>query len=87
LAAVLALAVAAVLAGQRSVLAGQRSVLAIAEWGAREDGPLLAALGFPDDRTPCQSTLQRRFRHLDSAALAAVLAAHVAPVGVPTADL
>ena len=40
LAAVLALAVAA-------LLAGPRSVLAITEWGARQDGSLLAALGFP----------------------------------------
>lgn len=62
-------------------------MLAIAAWGAGQDGPLLAALRFPDDRTPCQSTLRRRYRHLDGAALAAVPAAHVAPVGVPTVDL
>ena len=80
LAAVLALAVAA-------LLAGQRSVLAIAEWGARQDGSLLAALGFHGDHAPCQSTLQRLFRHLDGDALAAALTTHVAPVGAPAAGL
>lgn len=80
LAAVLALAVAA-------LLAGQRSVLAIAEWGARQDRSLLAALGFPAHRTPCQSTLQRLFRHLDGEALAAALTAHVAATAAPTSPL
>ncbi|MGH8575071.1 MAG: transposase family protein, partial [Gammaproteobacteria bacterium] len=50
--AILALAVAA-------ILANHRSVLAIAEWGARQEASVLAALGFADGRTPCQSTLQR----------------------------
>jgi len=67
LAAILAMAVAA-------LLANHRSVLAIAEWGARQDRVMLAALGFPEGRTPCQSTLQRLFRHLDGDALAATLA-------------
>ena len=80
LAAVLALAVAA-------LLAGQRSVLAIAEWGARQDGSLLASLGFPTDRTPCQSTVQRLLRRLDGDALAAALTTHVAPATAPVADL
>jgi predicted transposase YbfD/YdcC len=77
LAAVLALAVAA-------LLANHRSVLAIAEWGARQERALLAALGFPTSRTPCQSTLHRLFRQLDGDALAATLAAHIAPLAVPT---
>ena len=77
LAAVLALAVAA-------LLANHRSVLAIAEWGARQERALLAALGFPTSRTPCQSTLHRLFRQLDGDALAAVLAAHIAPLAAPT---
>ena len=68
LAAILALAVAA-------LLANHRSVLAIAEWGARQEPALLAALGFADGRTPCQSTLQRLFRQLDGDALAARLSA------------
>jgi predicted transposase YbfD/YdcC len=68
LAAVLALAAAA-------ILANHRSVLAIAEWGARQDPALLADLGFPDGRTPCQSTLQRLLRRLDADALAARLTA------------
>ena len=72
LAAMLALAVAA-------LLADHRSVLAIAEWGARQEADLLAALGFPPGRTPCQSTLQRLFRHLDGDALAAALSACFAP--------
>jgi predicted transposase YbfD/YdcC len=79
LAAVLALAVAA-------VLAGHRSVLAIAEWGARQEPSLLTTLGFPTARTPCQSTLQRLFRHLNGEALAAALALHIAPVAAPGAD-
>lgn len=78
LAAVLALAVAA-------LLANHRSVLAIAEWGTRQDPALLNALGFPTDRTPCQSTLQRLFRHLDGDALAAVLAVAIAPSAAPGA--
>lgn len=77
LAAVLALAVAA-------LLANHRSVLAIAEWGARQERALLAALGFPTTRTPCQSTLHRLFRQLDGDALAAVLATHIAPLAAPT---
>jgi predicted transposase YbfD/YdcC len=67
LAAILALAVAA-------LLANHRSVLAIAEWGARQDPTMLAALGFPQGRTPCQSTLHRLFRQLDGEALSATLA-------------
>jgi predicted transposase YbfD/YdcC len=76
--AMLALAVAA-------LLANHLSVLAIAEWGARQARPLLAALGFPDGRTPCQSTLQRLFRQLDGDGLAATLTAHLAPLAVPPA--
>ncbi len=74
--AILALAVAA-------LLANHRSVLAIAEWGTSQTPSLLAALGFPDGRTPCQSTLQRLFRRLDGHALAATLAAHLAPLAPP----
>lgn len=74
--AVLALAVAA-------LLANHRSVLAIAEWGARQDAPMLAALGFPTPRTPCQSTLQRLFRQLDGHALADTLTAWFRPRAVP----
>lgn len=66
--AILTMAVAA-------ILANHLSVLAIAEWGARQDAAMLAALGFPTARTPCQSTLQRLFRHLDGDAVAATLTA------------
>jgi predicted transposase YbfD/YdcC len=76
LAAILAMAVAA-------LLANHRSVLAIAEWGARQDPAVLAALGFPEGRTPCQSTLQRLFRHLDGDVLAATLAEWFGPQTTP----
>jgi len=77
--AILAMAVAA-------MLANQRSVLAIAEWGARQEGAVLTALGFPTGRTPCQSTLQRLFRHLDSDALSARLSECFAPGAAPAPD-
>ena len=76
--AILALAVAA-------ILANHHSVLAIAEWGARQAPAVLAALGFPAARTPCQSTLQRLFRQLDGDALAAALTACFAPRAAATA--
>lgn len=70
--AILAMAVAA-------LLANHRSVLAMAEWGARQDPGMVAALGFPAGRMPCQSTLQRLFRHLDGDALSATLAGWFGP--------
>ena len=73
LGAILTLAVAA-------ILANHTSVLAMAEWGARQPVDLLARLGFPTGRTPCQSTLQRLFAKLDGHALATVLATHFAGV-------
>ena len=86
LAAVLSRAVAA-------ILANALSELAIAQWGARQPAERLRALGFPDGRTPCQSTLQRLFCKLDGQALAEALSAGyptpgrgypgVAPVAVP----
>jgi predicted transposase YbfD/YdcC len=76
LAAILALAVSA-------ILANHLSVLAIAEWGARQSRELRALLGFPDGRTPCQSTLQRLFRQLDGDALARTLTACFAPSAGP----
>jgi predicted transposase YbfD/YdcC len=74
--AILTLAVAA-------ILANHLSVLAIAEWGARQEATMLEALGFPEGRTPCQSTLQRLFRQLDSDALAATLTACFRPSAAP----
>ena len=73
--AILAMAVAA-------LLANHLSVLAIAEWGARQEATMLEALGFPEGRTPCQSTLQRLFRQLDGDALAARLSACFRPSAV-----
>ena len=77
--AILAMAVAA-------ILANHLSVLAIAEWGTRQDPTMLEALGFPQGRTPCQSTLQRLFRHLDGDALAARLTAYFRPHPTPPPD-
>lgn len=74
--AILTLAVAA-------ILANHGSVLAIAEWGARQTPEVLRLLGFPQGRTPCQSTLQRLFCKLDGPALSAALRAHFAPLAVP----
>ena len=71
LAAILALAVSA-------LLSDQRSVLAIAQWGARQRPAVLRALGFPEARTPHQSTLQRLFRKLDAGALSAAVGAALA---------
>lgn len=76
--ALLALAVAA-------LVANHLSVLAIAEWGARQDAATLAALGFPTAQTPCQSTLQRLFRHLDGSALAATVTTCFAASAPPAA--
>lgn len=64
--AVLALAVAA-------LLCAHTSVLAMAEWGSRQSTEVLQSLGFPQARTPCQTTLHRLFRKLDAGALAAAL--------------
>ena len=75
--AVLALAVAA-------LLAGQVSVLAIAQWAARQRSAQLDAFGFPPGRTPCQTTLHRLFRHLDERLLAALQQAVFASATPPT---
>jgi predicted transposase YbfD/YdcC len=74
--AVLSLAVAA-------LLCAQTSVLAMAEWGARQSDEVLDQLGFTAGQTPCQSTLHRLFRQLDSHALSAALARSFATVAAP----
>lgn len=78
LSAVLALAVAA-------LLAGQTSVLAIAQWTARQEPAHLAAFGLPIGRTPCQTTLHRILRHLDVRALSVLQQAAFAPAPDPPA--
>lgn len=71
LASLLALAITA-------MLANQRSVLAIAEWAARQSAAVLEPLGLQPGQTPCQSTLQRLFARLDSAAVSGALSATLA---------
>lgn len=77
LAAVLALTVAA-------LAAGQTSVLAIARWAARQEAAHLEALGFPAGRVPCQSTLHRLFREVDVWALASQVQRAFAAVTAPS---
>lgn len=79
LSAVLALMVAA-------LLAGQVSVLAIAQWAARQAPAQLEAFGFPPGRTPCQTTLHRLLRHLDVRTLSALQQTAFAPATEPAAD-
>lgn len=67
LAAVLALAVVA-------IMSNCTSVLAIAQFGADAPRALRQALGFPDGRTPQQSTLHRLFAKLNPDAVITVLA-------------
>jgi hypothetical protein len=66
LAAILALAVVA-------ILSNCPSVLAIAQFGADASLALRQALGFPDEKTPRQSTLHRLFAKLNPDALIGVL--------------
>lgn len=74
--AVLALAVAA-------LLAGQHSVLAITQWIARQEPTHLEALGFPPGRVPAPSTLHRILRFLDLEALVRQVQAGFAPITAP----
>lgn len=67
LAAILALSVAA-------MLAGARSLYAIAEWGRAQDPAVVRALGFERKQTPCVATLHLLFKRLDVAAFEAALA-------------
>lgn len=64
-----------------AILCNQQSVLAVAEWGRRPPPAVLAQLGFPAGRAPCQSTVQGLFTKLDGHALAAALTAYFAPGG------
>jgi hypothetical protein len=66
LAAVLALATVA-------MLAGARSLYAIAQWGRSQPPSVVSALGFTRQTTPCVATLHRVFRSLDVVAYEAAL--------------
>jgi hypothetical protein len=78
LAAILAIAVAA-------MLAGRTSLAAIARWGRRLDREALRALGIKRPRAPCHSTYHYVFRDLDVDALEAGLAAWVRDAGAAAA--
>jgi hypothetical protein len=72
--AILAITVAA-------MLAGRTSLAAIARWGRRLDREALRALGIVRPRAPCHSTYHYVFRDLDVDALEAGLAAWVRGAG------
>jgi hypothetical protein len=74
LAAVLAITVAA-------LLAGRTSLAAIARWGRRLDREALRELGIVRPRAPCHATYHYVFRDLDVDALEAGLAAWVRGAG------
>ncbi|HEV2770734.1 MAG TPA: ISAs1 family transposase [Solirubrobacteraceae bacterium] len=76
--AILTLAVAA-------ILADHLSEQAIAEWGADQDPAVKRALGVPKGVAPHQTTIQRLFRRLDPARLAAALTAYFDPPAAPGA--
>jgi predicted transposase YbfD/YdcC len=63
-----------------AILSGRTSVLAIAQFGADASPDRRRALGFPDRRTPSQSTLQRLFARLDPDGLIAALTRACAPL-------
>jgi len=65
---ILAVAIAA-------VVAGSRSFAAIGQWVADADADLLAALGFHRGCGPSESAIRRAFARLDAAKLDAILAA------------
>ncbi|HYN66296.1 MAG TPA: ISAs1 family transposase, partial [Ornithinibacter sp.] len=58
-----------------AVVAGARSFTGIGQWVADSDADLLAALGFRDGRRPSESAIRRAFARLDAARLDAVLGA------------
>jgi DDE_Tnp_1-associated len=78
--AILAIAIAA-------MLAGRTSLAAIARWGRQLDREALRALGITRPRAPCHSTYHYVFRDLDVAALEAGLAAWVRGAAGATAEL
>ena len=78
--AILAIAIAA-------MLAGRTSLAAIARWGRQLDREALPALGITRPRAPCHSTYHDVFRDLDVAALEAGLAAWVRGAAGATAEL
>jgi hypothetical protein len=78
--AILAIAIAA-------MLAGRTSLAAIARWGRRLDREALRALGITRPRAPCHSTYHYVFCDLDVDALEAGLAAWVRGAGAAAAEL
>lgn len=58
-----------------AVLAGARSLTAIGEWVADTESGVLVKLGVAVGRRPCEATIRRALARLDAAALDAVLGA------------
>lgn len=63
--------------GMAAVVAGARSFAAIGQWVADADADLLAALGSRRGRGPSESAIRRAFARVDAAKLDAILAAWV----------
>ena len=63
--------------GIAAVVAGARSFAAVGQWVADADVDLLAALGIRRGRRPSESAIRRAFARLDAAKLDAILAAWV----------
>jgi len=69
--------------GLAAVLAGARSFTAIGEWVADAEAGVLVKLGIAAGRRPCEATIRRAFARLDADRLDAVLGAWMrARVGV-----
>lgn len=63
--------------GIAAVVAGARSFAAIGQWVADADADLLAALGIRRGRRPSEAAIRRAFGRLDAAKLDTILASWV----------
>ncbi len=77
--AILALAVGA-------MLCGARSLYAISQWGRDQGSPVVQALGFTRDRTPCVSTLHEVFSRLDRESYERVLGGWLQEQGLKSGE-
>ena len=67
--------VAVLAVGIAATLAGARSFIAAAQWAADQEAAVLAALGVPAGKVPTESTIRRLFTRLDPDLLDAVIGA------------